>query len=711
MSLITYILESCDGNLKYRVNFTGATYLDVGETWNVECNGIPNGCYNVLENTSEVLDEYNGDECLFVEFENCEDCESSVDNVMAGPTGEPCYRWDRCDGTVSPIYIPTAYDNYDFIEYNSNCYENSYVVSTTNPTTTSVGSTQWRTDCETCTLYLGVSEVECHYYTPCPDDPRSFETLNAYAFYPSEANYILYPTSAIGAGSDVIYFRNTETGQQKCFYLTTAPLKERRPTQNVERIDDYTSAGASVDACVQCQLACDAQDIIIYFDNRAFTTTQGEPRFEAMKQGILNYLESIEDDIVNDSIRVGIYRKNTSCSGGDGQVLALNDTYNTIVNAVTNMSFNSFDLDEYSVYQDMYDELTGVNSREFATAKIIWLTDTFFTSYGQYCWTGPQPSPVKANFLTLAKMGWVNGIGGKQVMVQVVEDIVPPGNNYVNWYGGESVATTTNDYIATTWTDFSATTTGSWTGITDITCEDFVSPGDGFNTYQALPCCSGPVIYVTIDSGFTPTIGTQTTSDGFEYGGICYWLKAQVSSETYSGQTVGVIYSGDIVNTICTDTITCNCSKVYVRTFENCCDSSDTITIAYSEEVAGNPASTDGFISNDGECYVWDGSGTVSTTISDYWADEWVTNICIDGSCPTCPSNTPTPTPTISVTPTITVTPTPSPTPPFVLSEVWSGCTTGNLYKLYDTSTNSNVEGIVGGTSGFTTTGRSMVSL
>jgi hypothetical protein len=149
MSLITYILESCDGTLRYRVNFTGATYLDVGETWNVECDGIPNGCYNVLENTGEILDEYNGDECLFVEFENCEDCESSVDSLSAGPTTEPCYIWLPCNGG-SAIYVPTAYDNYDYFQYVNTCYYNTYSVSNTVPTTTSIGATQWRLSCEIC---------------------------------------------------------------------------------------------------------------------------------------------------------------------------------------------------------------------------------------------------------------------------------------------------------------------------------------------------------------------------------------------------------------------------------------------------------------------------------------------------------------------------------------------------------------------------------
>ena len=73
MSLIKYILQSCDESLRYRVTFTGATSLNVSETWFVECGGIQSGCYQVLDDTNEVLEEYNSDECTFVEFDVCED--------------------------------------------------------------------------------------------------------------------------------------------------------------------------------------------------------------------------------------------------------------------------------------------------------------------------------------------------------------------------------------------------------------------------------------------------------------------------------------------------------------------------------------------------------------------------------------------------------------------------------------------------------------
>ena len=280
MSFTQYILQSCDGNLKYRVNFTGTTNLNVGETWSVECGGIRSGCYQVLDNTNEVLEEFNSDDCTFVEFNDCDGCESLTYVLLVV---EDCYEWLPCNGGAS-IYIPISEDNYDYIQYGSVCYYRRNEVVNTTPTFTSVGATQWRISCEVCQDYLGESSESCYTYDACPTDPRSFEINNAYAWNTSEYNSILYPSSAAGAGSPVLYLRNTETGQQKCFTLTGASTKTRIPTINVEYIDNFTT-------CTECELACDAQDIIIYFDNRAFTPIQGQPRFEAMKEGILNYLE------------------------------------------------------------------------------------------------------------------------------------------------------------------------------------------------------------------------------------------------------------------------------------------------------------------------------------------------------------------------------------------------------------------------------------
>ena len=61
MSVLKYIIENCDSGLKYRINFTGSTTLDIDNVWYIECGGIEKGCYRVLPNNDEILDEYEDD--------------------------------------------------------------------------------------------------------------------------------------------------------------------------------------------------------------------------------------------------------------------------------------------------------------------------------------------------------------------------------------------------------------------------------------------------------------------------------------------------------------------------------------------------------------------------------------------------------------------------------------------------------------------------
>jgi hypothetical protein len=336
-----------------------------------------------------------------------------------------------------------------------------------------------------CADYLGQSATPCYSYSACTDDPREFEINNAYAFNTSEYDTILYPQNGTGAGSQVLYLRNTETGQQKCFSLMGSTTKSRIPTVNVEYIEDYTN-------CTDCELACDAQDIIIYFDEYTYCNSclvNEESRFNAMKDGLLEYLSSIEDDINNGTIRVGLYRKLTVCNGDSGQVLALSENYGQIVSEVNGMSYSDVHLlNSLSVYQDIYDELTGNNSRPGATGTVVVLTDTMYDGIaGNSCWT-PASNVwwaylVKVNFLNNMKLGWVNGIGGKQIRVQIVEGI---SDYLASYWATESVASTPSDYIETTWSDWSGST-GSWSQLSGITCNEFESPGDGFNTYYASP--------------------------------------------------------------------------------------------------------------------------------------------------------------------------------------------------------------------------------
>jgi hypothetical protein len=111
MSLIKYILQSCDDTIKYRVIFNGETPLDVGEVWNVSCDGIISGCYNVIDNNDEILEEFNGEECTFIEYLNCEECiEKSVDiDELTADAPQSCYRWSDCDTNTEFIYTPTSY--------------------------------------------------------------------------------------------------------------------------------------------------------------------------------------------------------------------------------------------------------------------------------------------------------------------------------------------------------------------------------------------------------------------------------------------------------------------------------------------------------------------------------------------------------------------------------------------------------------------------
>ena len=170
MSLVTYILQSCDGSLRYRITFDNPTYLDVGETWNVECSGIQNGCYQVLDNTDENLETFNGDECIFAEYPNCEECENSNSTPMAGPP-VAVYIYTECASDTRPsletsggspittIYYPqsSTYSGNQSIlfrddSYNYHCFErgSSSVQSPTDEVTATTGFTNCTNCVATC---------------------------------------------------------------------------------------------------------------------------------------------------------------------------------------------------------------------------------------------------------------------------------------------------------------------------------------------------------------------------------------------------------------------------------------------------------------------------------------------------------------------------------------------------------------------------------
>ena len=149
-----YILESCDSGKRYRVIFTGETSLNVNEICFVDCDGIDSGCYRVKSDTKETLEEYNASDCLFVEYDDCNECIVNnivIDSTLSAPQ-QNCYRWDRCDGGSGNIYTVTSYTpTDDTVLYYGVCYEISTDIVLAEPTDlTSIPSNQFFGKCSAC---------------------------------------------------------------------------------------------------------------------------------------------------------------------------------------------------------------------------------------------------------------------------------------------------------------------------------------------------------------------------------------------------------------------------------------------------------------------------------------------------------------------------------------------------------------------------------
>ena len=149
-----YILESCDSGKRYRVIFTGETSLNVNEICFVDCDGIDSGCYRVKSDTKETLEEYNASDCLFVEYDDCNECIVNnivIDSTLSAPQ-QNCYRWDRCDGGSGNIYTVTSYTpTDDTVLYYGVCYEISTDIVLAEPTDlTSIPSNQFFGKCSSC---------------------------------------------------------------------------------------------------------------------------------------------------------------------------------------------------------------------------------------------------------------------------------------------------------------------------------------------------------------------------------------------------------------------------------------------------------------------------------------------------------------------------------------------------------------------------------
>ena len=164
MSLVTYILQSCKGNLKCRITFNNPTYLDVGETWNVDCSDIENGCYQVLENTEEALETFNGDECIFTEYNDCLDCENNLNIATDENNDTPligCIIWESCELPTEYLYVNSGYTAPDAsVYFNGRCY----IVTTGTTQVESTDDISSSTFYEKCSECLGLNPSN----TPTP---------------------------------------------------------------------------------------------------------------------------------------------------------------------------------------------------------------------------------------------------------------------------------------------------------------------------------------------------------------------------------------------------------------------------------------------------------------------------------------------------------------------------------------------------------------
>ena len=510
-----------------------------------------------------------------------------------------------------------------------------------------------------------------------------------------------------------------------------------------------------------------------------------EQQFNAMKAGMISLIEGLQDKINQGIVKLGIYKAPESCSddGGpldEGTVIRLSESYSSILSAANSVTYFQSN-DEYwnkTQWQNIYDNLTdGPESRDFADATVIYLTDIIGGSYyyqnsgdpppyntppGCGAWYNPcdntpnigvvewgcescslpwqtagdcGPRSWMLNVATLFKTGLYGGINGKQVTWKIVAgrhlyvssyNVGPYQHYWTQMASGPEPAnkfTDTNNYFHleslpftnpnSYWKGWSAST---WQEVLDVSCEENGDPAvtgsTDFDYYMAKPCCNGvqpDPIYVTADSDWSPVVNTNgNVADGFSYNGSCYYFYSAVTSE-YSASTVYTVASGDTTFRLCLDSNCCN--TINYAKFNNCCDDSYSVTVAYDTDLVGTPSVGDviflpGYTANTlsgegsyiGGCYEYVSSVPTPSDPVYAFATDFSEKGCDsqdDFDCPTCPSpsasSTPTVTPTPSVTPTVSVTPavsnsqtvtptatptpTPTPSPNTLLAQKFSACT------------------------------------
>lgn len=578
MSFTQYILQSCDGDLRYKVNFTGATNLNVGETWFIECGGIQSGCYQVEENTDERLEEYNSDECTFIEFDDCDGCE--VDTNMA--------------------------------------------------------------------------LTNCNIYRGCPDDDRPFFT-----------NDINWPTGAQYSGLQTILFEDPTTKNVKCFNKISTTITN--PT-SVIALTGFTN-------CTDCVEVCPKQDIVFLLDQSSSISAS---EFVFMKNGVNNIADLLEAEMDLGLVNMAAY-KWSSC--GVVQLISnLTSNHSTFTSSITSASPSGGGTYVNTALDDAYDQLFGAYSESSAEKTIIIITDGAISDYYGGC-----GSNSAINTATLIKTGLYSPAIDTPVKIIAV-NIVSGVQQQLQYMASGS----DNYYFANTFFTWQNSISDSVAG---TGCEENVDYGGASNQTVWLTdgCCTEvPGIYVLLDSNYTPA-----ANSGFQFMDTCYKFSTPVS-DVFSSLVSYAVLTGDVVNNICTSTSTpdCRCSDVEAAYFENCCDSSQTITASYDTGVTGSPSIGDGFVLS-GICWYY--TGTPYLSEADHFIASFTSSICntTDGTCPTCPSLTPTPTNTVtqtpsqtpttsvtqtpSTTPTTSVTQTPTPTPttstPLFTTQKFSACT------------------------------------
>ena len=123
MSVTKYIIQSCSNSNKYRINIDGTSHLFVGETWFIECETIESGCYQILKDDDKIKTEISVDECSFIEYGTCYDCEAqnSVKPVFV-PTNSYLAVFVDCDGNPENFYLNEDYYNDEILGSSANYY-------------------------------------------------------------------------------------------------------------------------------------------------------------------------------------------------------------------------------------------------------------------------------------------------------------------------------------------------------------------------------------------------------------------------------------------------------------------------------------------------------------------------------------------------------------------------------------------------------------